>query len=367
MTGAGYILRMDTGLAYSPELDAYDLGPHHPLRPERVSGTVSLLRELGLIGPDGPLRSLPVRPATRTDLERAHDAGYIDAVMACSDGRTTDPARGLGTPDDPVFAGMHEAAALVAGATLAAVESVTSGDFTRAFAPAGGLHHAQRDRASGFCVYNDIAVAIAAALERDPALRIAYIDVDAHHGDGVQAAFYAEPRVLTVSVHESGRYLFPGTGFPRERGEGAGLGTAVNVPMPPYADDECYQLAFREAVAPAVRRFGPDLLVTQNGADANHADPLTTLGLTLGGSAWLSHSLVELAEECCDGRIVATGGGGYAWEIVVPRAWAAVAAALAEVELPAGLLDDEPLPVTDTQKADLLGQVRRVIAQLRAE
>ncbi len=358
---------MDVALAYSHDLDAYDLAPLHPLRPERVSGTVALLGELGLIGEDGPLVPIPVPPATRQELERVHDPGYVDAVIRCSDGTSIDPRHGLGTADNPVFLDMHDVSALIAGATLAATEAVTSGRFTRAFAPAGGLHHAHGDRASGFCVYNDVAVAIAAALDREPELRVAYIDIDAHHGDGVQAAFYDDPRVLTVSVHESGRYLFPGTGFPRERGAGAARGTAVNVPVPPYADDECYRLAITEVVAPAVRRFSPDLLVTQNGADANHADPLTTLGLTLAGSAWISRSLVALADERCSGRIVATGGGGYEWRHVVPHAWAAVAAALAEADLPDGFLDDEPPSLTEAQRADLLGQVRRTIAELNAE
>jgi len=355
---------MDVALAYTPELDAYDLAPYHPLRPERVSGTIALIAELGLSGPDGPLRAIPARPATRAELERAHDARYIEAVIACSDGTTTAPAFGLGTGDNPVFVGMHDVSALIAGATLVAVEAVTSGAFTRAFAPAGGLHHAHRDHASGFCVYNDVAVAIAAALERDPALRVCYLDVDAHHGDGVQAIFYDEPRVLTISLHESGRYLFPGTGFPDERGSGTALGTAINVPMPPYADDECYRLAFERAVAPAVRAFAPDILVTQNGADANHADPLTTLGLSLAGSAWLSRASVALAADVCGGRIVATGGGGYAWERVVPRAWTAVAAALAEAELPEDFLADDPPALSDAERAALLAAVEATIADI---
>jgi acetoin utilization protein AcuC len=355
---------VDTALVYSPDLDAYDLAPHHPLRPERVSGTIALLAELGLTGADGPLRLEPPRPATRAELERVHSAAYVDAVMACSDGRTTAPAFGLGTGDNPVFAGMHAVSALIAGATVVAVESVTSGRFTRAFAPAGGLHHAHPDRASGFCVYNDVAVAIAAALAERPELRVCYIDIDAHHGDGVQAAFYDDPRVLTISVHESGRYLFPGTGFTDERGAGPGLGSALNIPLPPYADDACYRLVFDEAIAPAVRAFAPNLIVSQNGADTNHADPLTTLGLTLGGFAYLARGIIGLADELTGGRIVACGGGGYAWESVVPKAWTAVAAALAEAELPDGFLADEPPSISDEQRAMLLATTRRTIESL---
>jgi len=209
-----------------------------------------------------------------------------------------------------------------------------SGDSARAFAPAGGLHHAHRDHAAGFCVYNDPAVAIARALSRRPNLRIAYVDIDAHHADGVQEAFYDEPRVLVISIHEDGRYLFPGTGCYREHGAGEGLGTTVNVPMPPYAGPDSYRLVFDQVVAPLVRSFAPDVMVTQNGADAHWSDPLTSLGMTIPGYETLFDRLSALSDELCGGRLVALGGGGYSWLTVVPRVWTLLAASLLDLDLP---------------------------------
>ncbi|MRR11686.1 acetoin utilization protein AcuC, partial [bacterium] len=289
---------MDVALVFSPSLGAYDLGPEHPLKPERVLRTVSLIEAYGLLAEEGPLHLVGPTAASREDLLRVHDVGYVDDVQRISSEREPwAPHRGIGPGDTPGFTGMHEASALVAGATMAAVEAVRSGEFCRAFSPAGGLHHAHRDHAAGFCVYNDPAVGIAAALSRDPSLRVLYLDVDAHHGDGVQEAFYEEPRVLTVSLHEDGRYLYPGTGSWRERGAGAGEGSAINVPLPPYATAECFLLALDEVVAPAARAFAPDLIVAQCGADAHWSDPLTSLGMTLDGFDSLYQEIVRLADE----------------------------------------------------------------------
>jgi len=337
---------VDTILVYSPQLAGYDLGPAHPLRPERFTLTVALMEAYGLVPPgtgagrptadDGaaaPLHVVAPFPAADEDLLRVHDPAYVDAVRAGVPSR----AHGLGTLDTPVFPGMHEAAALVAGATLLAVREVASERARRAFSVAGGLHHAHRSFASGFCVYNDCAVGIAWALASDPAMRVLYIDIDAHHGDGVQEAFYAEPRVLTVSLHQNGRTLFPGTGWPSETGEGAGTGAAVNVPLPAGATDACYRMAFDEVVEPHARAFATDLIVAQCGADALHGDPLTDLGLTVPGHQWLVRSIVRLADELCEGRLVALGGGGYDWADGVPRAWTLAAAELAGVTLPTSL------------------------------
>lgn len=354
---------MRTALVYDTDLGAYDLGPQHPLRPERVTRSVDLMSTYGLLG--HAIEKLPPRLASDAELLRVHTHEYLCAVKnaGASPGHFF-PTHGLGTPDTPVFAGMHEASALVAGAGIVAVEAVVSGHYRRTFSIAGGLHHAHRDYAAGFCVYNDVAVAIAHALERDPGLRVAYLDIDAHHGDGVQEAFYAEPRVLTFSVHESGRYLFPGTGFPDERGEGAGLGTAFNLPLPPGATDACYRLAFERAVEPAVCAFVPSLIVLQAGADAHHSDPLTSLGLTLPGYRWLVQRVVRLAEEPCDDRIVAFGGGGYSWEDIVPRAWTILAATLAGVEPPDELAQDDKEPLSPDAEKRLLDEVEATITRL---
>ena len=324
-------------LAYSAGLTAYDLGPLHPLKPERFSLAVELLADYGVLGME--LAVLEPLPATADQLERVHTPAYL-ALLRTASARPdawTVPQAGLGTPDDPVFAGAYEASALVCGATIRALRGVLDREYLRTMSVAGGLHHAHAGSAEGFCFLNDVAVAIADALARDPKLRVAYVDIDAHHGDGVQDIFYTEPRVLTVSLHESGTFLFPGTGFPNETGAGAGRGMAANLPLPPHATDACYRLAFDEFVAPVVRAFRPDIIVAQLGADAHHADPLTTLGMTLPGYADLVNSIVGLAEEVCGGKLAATGGGGYGTYSVVPRAWAWAAARLGDIELPAEL------------------------------
>lgn len=355
---------MNAALAYMPALDAYDLGPDHPLRPERVSRAVEMMREHGLIA-EGALRPIEFGPASREDLLRVHAPEYVDLVTRASGpGGLWPPQAGIGPGDTPAFPGMHDAAALIAGATTAALEAVIGGAYTRGFSPAGGLHHAHRDYASGFCVYNDVAVAVATALEHDSALRVLYVDIDAHHGDGVQDIFYAEPRVLTISLHESGRYLFPGTGSVSERGEGPGAGSAVNVPLPPRATNACYLLAFDEVVAPAAHAFMPDLIVAQCGADAHWSDPLTSLDVTLSGFQVLYRRIVSLADGLCDGRLLATGGGGYSWQRVVPRAWTLLAGELTGRELPSALTED-PNASVPTQ-GDALAATRAVIESLRS-
>jgi acetoin utilization protein AcuC len=384
---SGYQPHVNAVLVYAPALAAYDLGQSHPLKPERFTLAVDLLADAGLLDGPGAIDVVAPAPATWTQLSLAHTPAYLDALAQASESPDTwvVPRAGLGTGDDPVFPGMYDVAALVAGSTLAAVDEVVSGRHGRAMSIAGGLHHAHADRASGFCVVNDVAVAIAAALAQDADLRVAYVDIDAHHGDGVQDIFYAEPRALTVSIHESGRFLFPGSGFPDETGALGAEGTSANLPMPPGATDACYRLGFKDLVAPVVRAYSPDLIVAQLGADAHHADPLTTLGLTLPGHAWLVDAIVRLADEVCGGRLVATGGGGYGAFSVVPRAWASATARLAEVRLGPGLpeawrrrverLGVVPSPTTllqddwrpdPTAEAELLEETRRSVEVSRA-
>src|SRR5262245_55582900 len=215
---------------------------------------------------------------------------------------------------------MHEASALVAGATLQAARAVWSGESRRAVNIAGGLHHAMPDRASGFCVYNDPAIGIAYLLDQG-ARRVAYVDIDVHHGDGVQAVFWDDPRVLTVSLHETPLALFPGTGFPQETGGATAEGSAVNVALPPGTDDSGWLRAFHAVVPSVVRAFGPEVLVTQCGADTHRIDPLADLRLSVDGQRASYLALRDLAEELCAGRWIATGGGGYALVEAVPRAW----------------------------------------------
>ncbi|WP_434743330.1 acetoin utilization protein AcuC [Micromonospora sp. SH-82] len=307
----------ETVVVWDESLLAYDLGDH-PLDPVRVELTVALARELGVLDRPG-VRLVRPRPADDALLTRVHTADYLDAVRAAPN----DPlfaGYGLGTSDNPVFPGMHESSALVAGASVAAAEAVWRGEARRAVNVAGGLHHAMPDRAAGFCVYNDPAVAIARLLDLG-AERIAYVDVDVHHGDGVQEVFWNDPRVLTISLHETPLALFPGTGFPDETGGPEAAGSAVNVALPPGTGDPGWQRAFHAVVPSVLRAFRPQVLVTQCGADAHRIDPLADLNLSVDGQRATYLALRALADELCDGRWVATGGGGYALVEVVPRAW----------------------------------------------
>ncbi|HEX2093120.1 MAG TPA: acetoin utilization protein AcuC, partial [Longimicrobiaceae bacterium] len=234
---------------------------------------------------------------------------------------------GLGTDDTPVFPGMHEVTSLVVGATIRAAELVMSGEVTRAFNVCGGLHHAHRDRASGFCVYDDPAAAIAWIREAHGA-RVMYIDYDAHHGDGVQGIFYEDPNVLTLSLHESGRYLFPGTGFVDELGEGEGYGYSLNLPLDPSTEDDSWLDVYSRLLPEVAEAFRPDVIVLQNGCDGHTLDPLTHLRATTRLYEETVRITCEVADRVCGGRIVATGGGGYAIWRVVPRAWTLVWAGL---------------------------------------
>jgi acetoin utilization protein AcuC len=306
-----------TAVVWDRALLRYDMGDH-PLNPVRVELTVALARELGILDRPG-VQMITGEPAAEADLTRVHRADYLDAVRQAPH----DPffsGWGLNTTDNPVFAGMHEASARICGATVAAADAVWRGTATRAVNVAGGLHHAMAARASGFCVYNDPAVAIARLLEQG-AERVAYVDVDAHHGDGVQAAFYDDPRVLTVSLHESPLALFPGTGFPDETGGPTAEGTAVNLPLPPGTGDAGWLRAFHAVVPSVLRAFRPQILFSQCGADGHRLDPLADLQLSVDGQRAAYVAMRELADELCAGRWVATGGGGYALVEVVPRAW----------------------------------------------
>jgi acetoin utilization protein AcuC len=314
---------MGTVVVWDQALLGYDLGDH-PLDPVRVELTIALARELGVLDRPG-VEVVAPKPADDATLTRVHRPEYLAAVKAAGSGglmghNPSLTAYGLDTPDNPVFDGMHESSALVAGATLAAAEAVWHGRARRAVNVAGGLHHAMPDRASGFCVYNDPAVAIARLLDLG-AERIAYVDVDVHHGDGVQAIFYDDPRVLTVSLHETPLALFPGTGFPDETGGPGAEGTAVNIALPPGTEDAGWLRAFHAVVPSVLRAFRPQILFTQCGADAHRLDPLADLRLSVDGQRASYLALRSLADELCEGRWVATGGGGYALVEVVPRIW----------------------------------------------
>jgi len=301
-------------------LVAYDFGPGHPLAPVRVELTIALARELGLL--DLPHVSVEGAPVADDALLRlVHDQDYVDAVRAVSaDPSRADESRGLGISDNPVFAGMHDAAAHVAGASVAAARAVWTGETEHAVNVAGGLHHAMAGAASGFCVYNDPALAIAWMLEQG-AERVAYVDIDVHHGDGVQAAFWDDPRVLTISLHESPRVLFPGTGYPEEIGGPKAEGFAVNVALPPAVKDDGWLRAFHAVVPHLLEAFEPQVLLTQHGCDSHALDPLAHMLLTVDGQRHAHAALHRFAHAYAGGRWVAVGGGGYELVQVVPRTW----------------------------------------------
>lgn len=315
-------------LVWDPAFTRYFFRPDHPFNPRRLELTVSLIEALGLLGGDD-VRLVAPRPATEAELLRVHSPEYVEAVKRFASGG--DPAEawpwGLGTDDTPVFPGMHEVTSLVVGGTMRAAELVMGGEVQRAFNVAGGLHHAHRDRASGFCVYSDLAAAIAWMREAHGA-RVLYIDYDAHHGDGVQGIFYDDPNVLTLSLHESGRYLFPGTGFVDELGEGEGYGYSLNVPLEAFTEDDSWIGIYEKLLPDVAEAFRPDVIVLQNGCDGHVLDPLTHLRATTRLYEETVRITCEVADRVCGGRIVATGGGGYAVWRVVPRAWTLVWAGL---------------------------------------
>jgi acetoin utilization protein AcuC len=307
-------------IVWDEALTGYDFGPEHPMSPTRLELTVRLVRELGLFDNPGVAVS-PVEPAPDDLLRTVHTAEYLAAVRTASaHPDRADTAFGLGTEDVPAFDGMHEASARVVAGTVELARAVWQGETLHGVNISGGLHHAMAGRASGFCVYNDIAVAIQALLDGG-AERVAYVDVDVHHGDGVERLFWDDPRVLTISLHETGRVLFPGTGFPQDLGGPRAAGNAVNVAFPPGTGDAGWLRAFDAVVPPLLRAFRPEILITQNGCDAHVEDPLAHLALSLDAQRASYEQLHELAHELCDGRWVAVGGGGYELVEVVPRAW----------------------------------------------
>jgi acetoin utilization protein AcuC len=327
-----------TCVVFDESLTDYDFGPAHPMNPVRVDLAIRLARGLGVLDSDGVdapggLVAVPAPDATDDDLLVVHDPDLIEAVRRSSaDPSRHDPAHGLGTDDNPTFPHMHQAARHVVGASLEAARRVWEGEAIHAANIAGGLHHAMPDLASGFCVYNDVAVAIRWLLDHG-ARKVAYVDVDVHHGDGVQQIFWDDPRVLTISLHETGQMLFPGTGFPHETGGPAAVGSAVNVALPPGTADAGWLRAFHAIVPPLVRAFGPDVLVTQQGCDSHRDDPLAHLMLTVDGHRASYRALHDLAHEVCGGRWVAMGGGGYAVVDVVPRSWTHLLATVGGTEV----------------------------------
>ncbi|WP_298446679.1 acetoin utilization protein AcuC [Gordonia sp. (in: high G+C Gram-positive bacteria)] len=314
---------MNTAVIWSEEFLDYKWAYTHPMSPIRLALTMDLARGLGVL--DG-VDTTPPLPVDDDILRTVHTQGYIDAVRAVGSGMASlsgpmlERLFGLGSEDNPVFAGMHEAGSMLVGGTLAAAQAVHSGAVQRAVNIGGGMHHAMRGHAAGFCIYNDAAIAIDWLLAQGYD-RIAYVDIDAHHGDGVQAQFEHDPRVMTVSVHQHPATLWPGTGWPTEVGDGDAAGTSVNLALMPGTQDRLWLRAFHAVVPSVIAAFRPQIILTQIGVDSHRADPLTDLSLTVDGQAAAMRALRDLADKYCEGRWIAVGGGGYGVINVVPRAW----------------------------------------------
>lgn len=330
------------GIVWDDRLTAYDFGPGHPLAPVRVQLAMRLVAEFGLLTAPGVRVLSPVEPADDEVLLRVHEPAYLAAVReASTDPHFYDADRGLGTADDPVFPGMHDAAARIAAASRMAAAGVHAGEVDHGINLAGGLHHAMAGSAGGFCIYNDVAVAISELLAGGVE-RVAYLDVDVHHGDGVQSIFWDDPRVLTISVHESPASLFPGTGWPTETGGPGAPGSAVNIALPAGTGDQGWLRALHGVVPDVLQAFDPQVLVSQHGVDTHFEDPLAHLLISLDAQRMAFESVHRWAHRYAGGRWVALGGGGYEWVDVVPRAWThlvaeAVGRPIApDAELPAG-------------------------------
>lgn len=319
---------MTHSIVYHPDYQTYNFGPTHPFSPVRLVMLLELLEALDAL----PDFAEPT-PATRNDVLTVHSEAYVEQVEAASHGTPRPDAQrfGLDTGDVPIFAGMDAAARALVGGTLHAARLVAADEARCVLQLGGGLHHAGREKAAGFCVYNDGAVAI--RYLRQQGLRVAYLDIDVHHGDGVQALFYDQPDVLTISLHESGRYLYPGTGFVDELGEAEGKGFKLNVPLEPFTHDASYLDAFEYVVPRALLYFQPDVLVVECGVDAHMADPLAHLLLTSHAFETLFRRILELAETHTEGRVVLTLGGGYDLDATV-RLWAMLALLVQERPLP---------------------------------
>ena len=368
---------MKTGFVYTDAYFDYDYGPTHPLKIFRLQLTHDLIEAYGLLSLPS-VQMIPTRKALDEDLALFHTRDYLEVLKGASEGRLQASAYryGLGPGDNPVFKGLYDWSLWVTGATLQAGELVSSGEKDVVFNIAGGLHHADASRASGFCYVNDAAVGIRKLVTLGK--RVAYIDLDAHHGDGVQRAFYDTDQVMTVSLHEAGYTLFPGTGYEHEIGEGIGKGYSVNIPFPPFAEDDVYVWAFEEIVPPLLEGFKPDIVVTQLGVDTFYSDPLTNLHLSTQGFETVLRRIKTLAPHW-----VALGGGGYDVSNVA-RAWALAWAVMNEVDLPDDLpeaylekaarfgiydrkLRTEQPPSSRTRNGEARSEMERVVRYLKTQ
>ena len=340
-----------TAFIYGDEYLKYDFGPFHPFRPDREKKTLELLRKLGVID-DIRTKVYEPRSATEEELMLVHDPEYIYFVREKSE-------QGYGLldyGDTPATKGIYEGAAARAGGSILGADLIMQGEVTHAFNPGGGLHHARRNSAAGFCVFNDVALA-ARYLQRKYELgKIAIVDIDGHHGDGTQEIFNRE-KILTISFHRYGFFFYPGTGGVDEIGEGEGYGYAVNVPLPAGTNSASYLYAFKEIVPPLLRSYEPQIILHQFGVDSHYEDPLVGLSLTTAAYKAIAETMHELAHELCNGRYLIFGGGGYAPENVA-RCWAVMFITVAG-KMPEN--KEEYIKLFDRGETEVRGKVSRDI------
>lgn len=312
---------------HSSSANSYQFEHNHPFHPIRYALSISLLEHVHALTAAAIME--PPSYEMKDLLHLAHHESYVEAIQQLSAASAPSELRenaelyGFHADDTPFFAGMHEAACAIVAGTVHAVEEVLSGRTEHAYHMAGGLHHALPNRAAGFCIYNDAVIAIRAAQQKHQS-RVLYIDTDVHHGDGVQLAFYADPSVCTYSIHETGKFLFPGTGYQYERGIEQGYGTCINVPLEPYTEDESWLNSFEYTLRKTIDYYKPDLIISQHGCDAHAYDPLSHLHCSIAIYERIPMIIHELAHTYCGGKWVALGGGGYDLWRVVPRAWSLV-------------------------------------------
>jgi acetoin utilization protein AcuC len=362
-------MNCQSAFIFSEDYETYQFHPNHPFNQKRVVLTKELLEAENCLTAS---QILSPRLATDDELALIHDRQYIEAIKKAGEGKLKDEEAlefGVGTEDTPMFTNMHEASSLIVGGTLLAVDTVLQGRAAHALNLGGGLHHGFKRKASGFCIYNDGAVAIKYIREHYN-LRVLYIDTDAHHGDGVQWAFYDDPNVCTLSIHETGRYLFPGTGNISERGIKEGFGYSFNIPIDAFTENESFLQVYESAFREICDFFQPDVIVTQNGADAHAYDPLTHLCATMSIYEKIPALAHELAHTYCNGKWIALGGGGYDVWRVVPRAWAQIWSLMTIGDTLSGVLPKQwiskwekqspvPLPMTWKDENDIYAAIPR--------
>ncbi|MFX0202673.1 MAG: acetoin utilization protein AcuC, partial [Candidatus Hodarchaeota archaeon] len=370
----------ETAFIYTEEFTKYDLGRSHPLNQERIRLHYELCKDLGMLNSSSVLFVKP-KYATDKEIRLVHSEDYVNKVVAMS-------KNGIGLldlGDTPAFPGMYEITNLIVGATLKATEYVMSESIPHAWNPAGGLHHAQRDHAAGFCIFNDVAIAIEVLKTHYKVQRILYFDHDVHHGDGVQWIFYTDPRVLTVSFHESGRFIFPGTGFTDEIGEGTGKGFSVNMPFPPNTPDEAYLHAFKEIIPILFDLFEPEVVVQQCGVDSHFSDPLGHLALTTHAYKEMASMMHELVHKYTDGKWIVVGGGGYnlasvprCWTTIfsqitgntpqneLPASWRDIFKRIAGREAPTTLYDSSEPQISMNTREMVFSTIQKTVTQVKA-